>query len=73
MKKDKLDIEGETFLHMVTVLSIMFGDARECLLEAEQKVTRAEWDRIHRKEKKLYMEARDYLKGYLEELIKSSK
>jgi len=65
---NKLDIKEETFDHLVTVLSILFGDAREVQLNAENK-SKKDWNIANKKEKRLYNEGKNYLKNYLESLL----
>ena len=63
----KLDTKKESFEHLVCVLSIMFGDARE---EVCGHYPATEWEKRHKKEKRWYNEASKYLKSFIIELIR---
>ena len=66
----KLDTKEESFEHLVTVLSIFFGDAREETMSLTDKSSSKEWEKKHQKERRLYNEAEKYLKSFMIELIK---
>ena len=64
--------DKETFEHLITVLSILFGDAREAWEEYDRKgvpTNKKDWIKAVKKERRLIKEATKYLKEYIEELI----
>lgn len=69
--KDVLKSEdGKTFEHLMLVLVILLGDARECI-RAEFK-NEKEWEAGHKKEKELINEASKYLKTFVTSSIEQS-